>query len=280
MCQAFPLPAETLIDGTWSDGPVTLTLDFSGVPVGSDDPALLQQAVVSAAARWNTVIGRPFFQIADSHAGSSPGSGNGLNEIYFSSSPGTFYAAVDIQRDRNFRRIESDIVLSETHPWFNYRGPLRHDENGIRIPDLYRVALHEMGHIIGFTHAEPETSRSAMRAHMSDVDDLTREDIRDAGSIVAKLFEKNAPRFTSPHRFRVVTSARVLRLRGTGTPFFIHAILLEIDSSAGSRLRHVRVSRSWSRKVALNEGVNRLRFYYRMPDRSLVRFATKVILAR
>jgi hypothetical protein len=55
---------------------------------------------------------------------------------------------------------------------------------------------------------------------------------------------------------------------------------MKIGSSAGERVRHVRISKSWSRKVLLDAGINRLRFYYRQPGHSPVRFVTKVIDAR
>ncbi|MGH8046108.1 MAG: hypothetical protein ACREKL_02585 [Chthoniobacterales bacterium] len=277
----FRAGAETAYNGTWSDRPVLLAIDMSGAAAGSDDEIVLQRAVADAAARWNGVIGRPFFQLLPP-GNVPPASENGVNEIYFSSAMagGPFFAAAAIERDDSFRRVESDIDLNPSHQWFYYHGPLRHETNGDRIPDLYRVALHEMGHIVGFAHAEPETSPSVMRSHMSDVDDFTAEDLRDAKVIVANLFHKNAPQFTSPRRFRSDARVGEFMLRGVGRPFFISVVTLKITPGSGARSYHLRIRDVWKRRVPLAAGLNRLQFFYRLPDHTIVRFATRLIRAR
>jgi hypothetical protein len=134
--------------------------------------------------------------------------------------------------------------------------------------------------MVGFLHAEPETSPSVMRAHMSDVDDFTAVDLRDAKKAVAFLFQKNAPRFVWPPHFRIeVPDSRVV-LRGHGRPFFIRVATVRIFSATGQRRRHLLIGRVWSKPLHLEQGWNQLRFFYRLPDRSTARFATRFIRVR
>jgi hypothetical protein len=210
-------------------------------------------------------------------------SANGVNEIYFSKGLGEslFYAAVAMERNASsFRRIESDLQISPRYQWFYYHDLLRHETNGDRIPDLYRVALHEFGHMIGFQHAEPESSFSVMRAHMSDVDDFTDDDLRDAKRAVEYLFRMNVPHFVWPSRSRTVVPRSRVVLRGHGSPFFIGVVTVKIFSESGLRKRRMVIGRAWSRPLSLEKGRNLLRFFYHTPDYPNMIFAWRMIRVR
>jgi hypothetical protein len=276
-----PASAKTDLDYTWSDGPVRFVTNVENAPAGSGDPAALRRAVRDAAMRWNAVIGRPFFQLRFD-GGTHGATANGRNEIFFAPAlaGGPFFAAVAIER-KGLLRVESDVQLNPSHAWFAYRGPLWHTDAGERIPDLYRVMLHELGHIMGMRHAEPETAPSVMRARMSDIDDFTRGDLRDAREAVAWLFRQNAPRIVWPARVRQTVSSPTIVLRGRGRPFFVRVAKVRIFSAAaGMRTRRLLVSPVWRRALRLDAGRNRLHFSYRVPNLWLAPFATRIIHVR
>ena len=269
---------------SWCGGPVRIALDVSGAGATGAAPAELDQAVFDAAARWNGVLGVPLFQVI---AGTPAQlSGDGINAIYFSTniSPtqafGTQFGYTQARRGPDGLLGEADIILNPAHRWFYYHGLLRYESNGDRIPDLYRIALHELGHLLGLNHPGSDSEFTIMRSRMSDIDDLTPEDLGDAKKIVARMFAQNAPAISSPGRNHSTIHRCEFLLRGSGRPFFIPTMTLRIDSAARTRQLHVRIGQSWSRQLHLDEGRNRIRFYYRRPDGWRVRFATKVIRAR
>ena len=71
---------------------------------------------------------------------------------------------------------ESDIVFNDAERWDIYSGPIQ----GITI-DFERVALHELGHVIGLDHEA--TNDAIMRATLTDFGSLQTDDINGANFI-------------------------------------------------------------------------------------------------
>jgi hypothetical protein len=271
---------------SWCDGPVHLQVDTSGAGDRGDDPDVLAQGILQAAARWNEALKLPLFQAEKSAPGAGNRSGDGVSGIYFSVtiSPtqafGSQFGFSATDRSSDGRLGETDLILNPAHAWFFYHGPLRYDADGNRIPDVYRVVLHEMGHLLGLAHPPSDDELTIMRSRMSDVDDLTALDLADAKDVAALLLEKNAPRFRGYGGAAASTSSRGYRFHGTGNPFFVPGMLVKISSSKGERRRYVRIGRTWSWRVGLQPGLNRFRFYYRGAGARPVRFATRSVTAR
>lgn len=272
--------------GKWLNGPVDIAVDASGATTaGSADSAALYEAVRAAAAKWNATLRLPLLRVAPASL-PDRADGNGRNEFVFSPeiSPNVSFAdqfgAVAIHRGGSGRLLECDLVFNPSHRWLVYRGPLQHEDNGDRVPDLYRVALHELGHLLGFDHPDSDAQVTIMRALMSDVDDLTPQDLRDAKIAADTLAFANGPRLAAPRTLRTTVSGRKLSLRGTANPFFTRALVVHVRSERGSRRYSLRPGKSWRKTIALPPGRNRLRFFYREPSGSLARFAIRFVTAR
>src|SRR5690606_31245147 len=68
----------------------------------------------------------------------------------------------------NMHMLESDIIFNARHSWDIYDGPPR------SVIDFRRVALHELGHVIGLDH-EP-VGPAIMQPQVSTLSDLTQDD--------------------------------------------------------------------------------------------------------
>src|SRR5258708_542317 len=81
-------------------------------------------------------------------------------------------------------RVESDIVFNKAFTWDSYRGP-RAGHNGN--VDIQRVALHELGHVLGLNHPDDvgQVVTAIMNSHVSDVDVLQTDDITGAQVLYA-----------------------------------------------------------------------------------------------
>ena len=71
---------------------------------------------------------------------------------------------------------DADMVFDLNQAWDVYNGPLISDVNGKIIYDFLRVALHELGHVIGLKHT-PQSANSIMARQVSDLYNLTQDDI-------------------------------------------------------------------------------------------------------
>jgi len=69
------------------------------------------------------------------------------------------------------RTEQADVVFNSTVVWNRYRGPMRFGA----VNDLYRVALHEFGHVAGLYHSGDPTA--LMWSHAGNTDSLQPDDV-------------------------------------------------------------------------------------------------------
>ena len=74
-----------------------------------------------------------------------------------------------------FKITDADIVFNRNEPWDVYGGPLHFDNTA----DFQRVALHELGHVIGIRHVSEEIE-AIMQPFATEIDSLQADDIAGA----------------------------------------------------------------------------------------------------
>lgn len=182
--------AYVLSGARWLDGTTVMNngisrISLSGVP--------FESAFNEAAEAWNET---PFnFQLdpeyvnpcegysrSDSGTGFPNGNGNGINSIDFRDDvcgndfgDGVLAIALSFSFGNTLgfaNTAESDIIFNDSFNWNVYDGPLQS-----RI-DFRRVALHELGHVLGLGHELIEPA--IMAPQISSLDALTADDIAGA----------------------------------------------------------------------------------------------------
>jgi len=187
---------------TWRPGTIPMQVKLPMLP-NYQDGTNPSSSVVAAMATWNEFLGTAQFspQIV---APSSYGLANGVSEIVMDSAIGTgadrhafgqFTLAVTVSfPDGNFGE-EADIIFNTNHTWSSFRGGQPSEDEDIR-----RVAIHELGHVLGLDHPDeavpPQFVAAIMNSTVSyspPIDTLQEDDI--AGAQVLYGY----PGFVSPN---------------------------------------------------------------------------------
>lgn len=178
-------------------GPFPIAWNPGNVPVHIRMPAsnpLLDghtyNTTIEAAVReWNIVLGT--IQLAPSILSTADNvNGNGINEVVMTptingSAFGTNVLAVALNRVTGTTRAEGDVLFNPIWRWDSYRGPRAANPDRF---DLRRVALHELGHVLGLDHPDegspPQTQTAIMNSRISNtLDALQTDDIAGAQAL-------------------------------------------------------------------------------------------------
>ncbi len=192
-------PAYDLIRGpggarvTWNNGTIPLVIRMPQTPTFQDGTNYAT-SVQAAIAAWNEQLAN--VQLAGQIVAPGAAADNGINEIVLASQiygdatnpPEDFgpnvlavtlsYRSGSPRGDGSYQRLESDILFNTgvSAGWNSYRGNLQTPE------DIRRVAIHELGHLLGLDH--PDESNQAVTAIMnstvSNTDALQTDDITGA----------------------------------------------------------------------------------------------------
>ena len=168
----------------WAPGTITMQIKLPTPSAAlQDGSSTYTTPIVTAMQAWNSLIG--VVQLAG--VTQSPGSyanGNHINEIVMDAkvdgedfSANTLAITVSYRSGNN--RTEADIVFNTAYAWNSYRGNLKGTPE-----DIQRVAVHELGHVLGLLHpneATPPQSVSAiMNSTISNVETPRTDDITGA----------------------------------------------------------------------------------------------------
>lgn len=164
----------------WPDGTVTMRIMIGQPPLtaGYD----YATAVQTAMAAWNSHISTVQLSGTVLPAGSAT-NGNGVNEIVSSDTIygeafGSQTLAITTATYQSNVRTEADLIFNTAWTWSIYDGPLQASI------DFQRVALHELGHVLGLGHpdqANPKQTQPAiMDSIISGLSTLQSDDIAGA----------------------------------------------------------------------------------------------------
>jgi hypothetical protein len=176
----------------WPDGPILVQeqLDQTGgTPSGAlaDGSTSWDQVLEGALASWNGNLNKVQFSgVRNSSA--RIGDGNFSNNMIFSSTifgqafpTGVLAVTTNWLNPTTNERLEADIVFNTAFGWNSYRGALATNN----VQDFRRVALHELGHVLGLDHPDAwgQTVTAIMNARVSSVDGLTADDVAGAQAL-------------------------------------------------------------------------------------------------
>ncbi len=148
----------------------------------ADFNASCQQAV----RLWNHYLS-PGPLLVPTVGGTGPGGDNdGVTQIFFSpniygSAFGNGVLAVTLLNSIGSTFVETDILFNSARKWESYRGD-PHFNGTQLIVDFQRVAIHEMGHLLGLDHPDkatpPQFLPAIMNANVSGTDIMQNDDIQ------------------------------------------------------------------------------------------------------
>jgi len=193
------VPGDPSFCSRWTNGFVRVK-SLLGISGGQlfNGTASWDQNVFAAANNWNEisagiaiqVLGGEFInpcgrQNLPQHACTDTGP-EGDNPIFFADSIcGAGFGDIIAQTTncftpaaRNSRMVNSPVFFNRNERWNAYDGALRSDG----IIDLRRVALHELGHVIGLVHPDENGQfiSAIMNRRVSNLDRLRADDVDGA----------------------------------------------------------------------------------------------------
>ncbi len=182
-----------------------------------------------SAQRWSAQLGDLQITTTTAAAGAATDH-NHVNEMVFAADVfgkkfDTNVLAVTTTWVLGNQRTEGDLLFNSAISWGLYDGPRTSST-----VDLRRVALHEMGHLLGLDHPDEagQTVSAIMNSIVSSVDNLTADDITGAqnlygppGGAPANDNFASAVTLTLTNNAVTVTGTNVNATKQTGEP--LHA---------------------------------------------------------
>jgi Matrixin len=153
--------------------------------------------VVNALQLWNEQMDRMQFSWTVAAPGTPAAFDDGVNSIQLSSTVygddfGEDVLAVTLADNVGNRTTEADVLFNTANRFNSYRGVYA-IFGGISYFDLHRIALHELGHVLGLDHPDEhgQTVFAIMNSHITETYFLQADDI--AGAVALYGAPPDAP---------------------------------------------------------------------------------------
>jgi hypothetical protein len=170
-----------LENGTWPGSTIPVVVEIGPPSLTLQDGSLTYNSVVeNAMALWNEQLAN--IQFTWEEAPPAPANnGDGKTTVTLEDTDhghtfGRNALAVTTLLSTGSTTTQADIVFNKKYFTFDsYRGNLQTS------PDMHRIALHELGHVLGLDHPDeaqpPQHVTAIMNSNTSDLDHLAADDI-------------------------------------------------------------------------------------------------------
>jgi hypothetical protein len=205
-------------------GRLTLNVNMGTMPrVLIDGTFTNNEIYLDAMAAWNDVgigpgLDHSFFSARNPLAlGGDACERDFINEIGFATTNCGDAFGTTLAITRSWVRtsdsvvLEVDMIFDGNRNWDSYEGPLRVLPGTGQVQDLYRIALHELGHAAGLDHPDEngQTVTSIMNSHASSIDRLQPDDVAGARAIAWGTASTPPPSAGTPSASTIGTRATV-----------------------------------------------------------------------
>lgn len=169
----------------WPENETTMYVDIAGAD------GLWNESFEDAMFEWTEATGFSFYiirQYADPCNRNDRKNGVGWERLDCGDEFGTALAVThSLFSGLNGITSQADITFDTNRKWNVYDGALQKSMSGGTLYDFHRVALHELGHVLGLGHVSGRTD-SIMQVTVSNIYRLTNDDVNGVSAIYGTGF--------------------------------------------------------------------------------------------
>lgn len=189
--------AYSLLGSSWLSPTIPMRVQLgASESVLADGSTSYSAAAENALALWNEQMANTQFTWTEADPGAPVAFGDRVNSMQFDSKVygdkfGSSVLAVTLTDNSGNSTQETDVIFNTATQFNSYRGTAY--AAGVVGIDFHRVALHELGHVIGLDHPDEhgQTVDAIMNANVSELSFLQSDDV--AGAAFLYGAPPNAP---------------------------------------------------------------------------------------
>jgi hypothetical protein len=174
----------------WHSPTIQMRVQMGGSDVALADGSVDFNAVAENAMQlWNEQIATTQFAWTVASTGTAASGGDGVNSMQFSSTVygdkfGAGVLAITLISSSGNSILENDVLFNSANKFNSFRGTTT-EAGTAGFVDLHRVALHELGHVLGLDHPDEKGQKvvAIMNAFVSTTDSLQADNVAGAVSL-------------------------------------------------------------------------------------------------